>query len=629
MGLLWIDWFQRNYLLGSIVNINNKQDGNKQVMSNTQTYIVHRSSIIPKLKWSRKRRQKQKGWIQRISSLDFQFLCPGLPPPHHQPSTTESMSGFLIQELQSIANDHRLTHRDQEHRIIDKIHREHGSTLSFLTAISSLSNEHYYQVLNLLKRYLDAFDRILLCPQLIQFLDLIQSRQSTPIVNVLLEMLTWDVKKNLSHVTVDYASNLDGMMAFAISCLGSDDLEVAEKAGDLISLVIPAHPAYVKAMYLASNQFPASVAHSRTVLLRYHSLLAELVKASEPLLQVVEEVGFVDQLLLLVRAEDVLVQVNAIELLVSIAGTDKGLEALNRHGGVQWLIATACQGADPLIKDEALRCLSALFSRAAAHSMLFIQQIDPSAVSLFMETIFQYIDEGNEHNKIAGLGLLSDFMAISAYSLAQALSYRNGDLLQAWLRLLIASKPELQGAALHSIARVLEQPDEQYVENDRALPSKAALTGIPESTVEDTEVTVETVSNLKKHLFAAMNAFKRNTAVEYLIYSAKQPISATRHAAVEIMTALAMQAGGWGLQLLFGRASSETALLQSAFWQYLTNRLSESNKEGKDFKFALIQAVSHNPLAEHFPAEIKRRLHQMINQGAYYMPPAMEDMQTL
>lgn len=93
---------------------------------------------------------------------------------------------------------------------------------------------------------------------------------------------------------------------------------------------------------------------------------------------------------------------------------------------------------------------------------------------------------------------------------------------------------------------------------------------------------------------------------------------------MDLLRAIVEQPGGWGLDFLLGR-SPET----SEFWQYLKDRNTEFSKEGKDFKFALIQSVHRSRFIGLLGENLQKQLEVLVKQGAYYMPPRMEDPETL
>ena len=130
---------------------------------------------------------------------------------------------------------------------------------------------------------------------------------------------------------------------------------------------------------------------------------------------------------------------------------------------------------------------------------------------------------------------------------------------------------------------------------------------------------------LKRQLVSRIGQARRTTTVAYLVKLATQPVEATRYAAINLMRALADQQSGWGLQLVFSHAQAATP--DGNFYMYLQERLTEYCKEGKDWKFSLITSVWQCPAKSHLPADVNKRLDELVAQGAYYLPPMM-DVQT-
>ena len=69
------------------------------------------------------------------------------------------------------------------------------------------------------------------------------------------------------------------------------------------------------------------------------------------------------------------------------------------------------------------------------------------------------------------LGVLSDFASISSLSLLLVIEYHGGKLLQAWISLINSAKVEFQAACIVSLAKILDQSDAQYLENERRDPT--------------------------------------------------------------------------------------------------------------------------------------------------------------
>ncbi len=132
------------------------------------------------------------------------------------------------------------------------------------------------------------------------------------------------------------------------------------------------------------------------------------------------------------------------------------------------------------------------------------------------------------------------------------------------------------------------------------------------------------VIELKKRLLAGITVAKNGLSyVTYLLKVAKLPIPSVRYAGVDLLTAVA--SNGWGLLAL---ATVHDVHPEGDFIAYLVSRESEYSKEGKDWKFSLIQAVAANP-SRHLLGDINTQIDKLVQQGAYYMPAKMADMMTI
>lgn len=143
----------------------------------------------------------------------------------------------------------------------------------------------------------------------------------------------------------------------------------------------------------------------------------------------------------------------------------------------------------------------------------------------------------------------------------------------------------------------------------------------------DLKPELETVTDFKKSLFTMVGRIKGVETVHYLVKAAKQPVSSIRNAAMDFIRSVVGQLpGGWGIRLLFNNGFNPS---QSEFWTYLKDRTTEFSKEGKDFKFAIILALSESPYLQLLGEEVVNHLKLMASQGPYYMPPRLEEMETI
>lgn len=144
---------------------------------------------------------------------------------------------------------------------------------------------------------------------------------------------------------------------------------------------------------------------------------------------------------------------------------------------------------------------------------------------------------------------------------------------------------------------------------------------------EEERALLLSVVDLKKSLMNSVTQAKGLHFVAYLLRVARLPIPLLRHAALDLLAALAAQPTGWGL-LAFTQAPTPVDG-GSDFVAYITNRESESTKEGKDWKFSVIKAISLNPARQHLGDEFNAKIDHMVSQGPYYMPHKMEGPQVI
>jgi hypothetical protein len=65
------------------------------------------------------------------------------------------------------------------------------------------------------------------------------------------------------------------------------------------------------------------------------------------------------------------------------------------------------------------------------------------------------------------------------------------------------------------------------------------------------------------------------------------------------------------------------------FWAYLSDRYTEHSHEEKVLKFEVISAIRESTGFGILSDELKDAIQLMVRQGAFYMPPRMEEMETI
>jgi hypothetical protein len=196
-------------------------------------------------------------------------------------------------------------------------------------------------------------------------------------------------------------------------------------------------------------------------------VLARLAGEGEAFFDLCRDSGAVDELLELSQGSgggDLLLQLSCLELVSAHScATPGGLDHLCKRGLLLWLIDSAATSAiDPLIEAEAMRCLGAVFTKAALLQFDLFQHIDAHCLQRFLAKIQHWLEEGPEANRVTALVLISDFVCISLDTMQ--LVVESPALVDAWVGLLrTSSRAELTAAILHSIAKVLEKEDSHFL----------------------------------------------------------------------------------------------------------------------------------------------------------------------
>ncbi len=76
-------------------------------------------------------------------------------------------------------------------------------------------------------------------------------------------------------------------------------------------------------------------------------------------------------------------------------------------------------------------------------------------------------------------------------------------------------------------------------------------------------------------------------------------------------------------------ASSSLYIQPSAFYEYIQNRYTEFDKNGKDWKFSIIQALHASPSRGLLSEEVNNTIETLFRQGAYYMPTLVAGPESL
>lgn len=275
----------------------------------------------------------------------------------------------------------------------------------------------------------------------------------------------------------------------ALNAVASEDMSAAEQACVYLEGAVR-DGRHFEIIDRIRNASGATKTNS-VIYMRFMRLLSSMLSFGEEEFKHCAEVGALTDVIELCTTNDVLVQMNAIELLLCLTSTYRGLEYMCAHGTLTWLVNISCGldgEPDPLISTQALRVLGDVFSRAAVKRFDLRSRMSTDVVAHFLERILRHFEEGAEDERLAGtvvnslllahvsalnvsamylrtaLGALADFALISTSTLEIVVT-GSARLLTAWMDLLVNTKPEMVAAVLNSVALILSQSDEAYVRN--------------------------------------------------------------------------------------------------------------------------------------------------------------------
>eukprot|EP01041_Mallomonas_annulata_P000209 gene209-378_t len=476
--------------------------------------------------------------------------------------------------------------------------------------IQLISNHNFLEVLNFLKCIQVCTEVLKVITNSTHFIELLETvsvSKNQHLQCVLLSFVKYDASLEISD------DGLSFLLNEAIQLMSSENIELANTAADAIEYVSNRHMTFVgRSLSLLLDRANANHDDS-TVLLRYAGAIVKLLKLNDTNFISAKECGCTEFIVSLCRGSDVLVAMLAIDLLKDFAFTATGLTFLIEEGHVRWLMMLARgdenSAPDPLLGGQALQSLSVIFEQAETlHVEIWDVQDDVHRLKLgpaFLHAVMCHLEATDEASLLIGLRAISSFAASSVLSLRNVL--QDEPLKDAWLYL-IGRKPDLQSAALHTVAKVLEV----FLDEDGSSATTQTPSDIP-------------LSELKRSLFDAVGKVRNQSTVTYLLKLAKEPIPALKHAAFDIFRAIALQPSGWGLEVIFMRTYNSS----DSPWQFLSDLSVEYEKKSKEWKFSVIEAIAKCPKKDFLNEEIQQEVQKRLSQGPFFAHARLAEPQTM
>eukprot|EP00607_Mallomonas_marina_P010846 CAMPEP_0182422648 /NCGR_PEP_ID=MMETSP1167-20130531/8385_1 /TAXON_ID=2988 /ORGANISM="Mallomonas Sp, Strain CCMP3275" /LENGTH=469 /DNA_ID=CAMNT_0024600869 /DNA_START=237 /DNA_END=1646 /DNA_ORIENTATION=+ len=412
----------------------------------------------------------------------------------------------------------------------------------------------------------------------------------------------------------------------AMEWMAVDHLELAETSSSLVLSALQSQSLLLQEGLLSLITLSKKYSSDSVVLLRYSQVISKLCAVNEEYCDMVRDTGGVDLILSQCHSSDILHCMVAMEMLTDLCATRSGLALLVEQGHVRWLTRLACGDSsseggggeamqpDPLTGGQALRLLCVVFEKSSELHYPIWQTSSSSSSppgsdvstglglnQVFLRAVLSHVESTDEASLLIGLQAVSSF-ATSSPRAAQCV-LQDRDLTHSWLSLL-GRKVELQAAALHTLARVLDAREDM-----------------------EREIEVEmggAVTYLKKELFVAAGKVRHQDTLSYLLKLAKEPVLPLKHAAYDVLRAVARQPSGWGLRLLFQPHTDEDTP-----WSFLRDVGAEYDKKAKEWKFSVIEAIGKCPQLELLGDEVKKDVQKRLKDGPFFAHARLAEMQTM
>lgn len=330
------------------------------------------------------------------------------------------------------------------------------------------------------------------------------------------------------------------------------------------------------------NQEKASAS---TVAIRCASAVIDLVAIDEQMMKLAVDQGIIKLVLdMLNYDQDPLLQMSVLDLLEKTAQVRP-----MHHALAHWLFSNNVltpllklsggteEEPDPVLGGNALRVVASLCKLSQVDVRVF--EAESSLLTGFHRALHNFEGSG-EIDRLAMIDAISSFAGASADALSLVLN--DPVTREGWL-LLNVSQSKLKAAILVSVARVIHPVPELQQEHRH---SSADL--------------------LK--LYSYVGGANNQESTSMLLNFAKSPMPELRLGSYSLLEAVArLPTGG---QVLLSTAN---------FIDFLLSREGEKTKEGREGRFAIVQAINESPVKGLLATEIAKKIEQHVSQGPHYV----------
>lgn len=358
-----------------------------------------------------------------------------------------------------------------------------------------------------------------------------------------------------------------------INRIGDSDLTVAECAMSIVKK-IGEDPNGLHMLYKGEllRTF-ARLLQKDTICFRVYEVIVDIAKTSRIALEVSAQSGFLNSLINMLDDEDVLLQLNALEILTQLAIFEEGLSYLEQQEVLSKLVQKIAQASENSLSNLLIPGLMKFFGNVARHwpNELF------SKYPVIISALFEVIDGGDQTLLGPALDTLG-FVSVSVegkYAL-QAL----GDAMT---------------GALKTICEIVQR-----------MPTALRIRGLNNLTLMLDVKRPEQdnrILSLTKLWFDSLC----DDPLGMIVAICRQPFADIRQAGLEVLAVVGSQI--WGQEYI----SNYPGLVE-----FLLDRSAETFKDCIDAKFEVVKRLSQ--AEQHvFDADTMQKFKQFVHEGPYFV----------
>ncbi|KAI8327173.1 26S proteasome non-ATPase regulatory subunit 5 [Choanephora cucurbitarum] len=362
-----------------------------------------------------------------------------------------------------------------------------------------------------------------------------------------------------------------------VATIAFQDTHTANKASDLlfqITQTTPGQEAFFGPTCMAMLKQLLQV--NGTISFRVYDLLIKVATISDNHFKECEASGLLSAFTRELASDDLLLKINAIELLNEIAATPSGLSFLEKANLINTIAAVLDNTDDSDVVVQLVKCaVIKFFGNLGENKAIDFEPFDTQY--RILERIGACLESSNIEILIvtvSTLGLLGSHID----GLKTIYSHQNKRLIQRLLEIYGASVGQLKSVCLQTISKWLSNKDDN-------------------NSQEAEHLTLDIYDHLEG----------RPSTLLSIVKEAKQPDDSLRIAAFAVMQSIACHT--WGIQKM---ANS------SEFMNYILNRTTEYDEQGQTWKYAIVQTMAGAPDASSVFANYYQQLQVYVRQGPFF-----------